>query len=163
MKTLIGGTSVEQSSKRSKACNVASGTPGRILHMITDGSLAVKDIQVVVLDEADKLMEHPFITDITTILEALPTEKQVIAASATYTDTLKSFVKRFMNQPMEIAADVSQALLAIDLYALDVHKILGRPKNANEADIFKNKMKVLLELLQKLEFTQAMVFSGCFT
>lgn len=163
VKVFIGGTSVDQSIRRSKVCNVASGTPGRIWHMISDGEMDVSKVQIVVLDEADKLLESLYMEDLTAILDALPKTKQVIAASATYTDGLKEFLKRFMCEPMEIASDPSQALLAIHLCAVDVYKVLDKPKDAhNQEAIFTSKMEVLLKILEHLPFTQAIVFSRSF-
>lgn len=161
MKSFIGGTSVDQSIKRSKMCNIASGSPGRILHMITDGEMNLSHLQIVVLDEADKLLEFPFLSDVNAIFQALPVEKQVIAASATYPEGLKSFVKTFMNHPMEIAIDVSPTLLAVNLYAADVHKILNKPKKACKEEIFGVKMEVVLAMLNSFKFTQAIVFCRC--
>lgn len=159
VKIIIGGTSVCQSERRSQKCHVASGTPGRILHMIKRRQLDLSDLKIVVLDEADRLMEPSFLVDIVSIFDSLPVERQVIAASATYPDGLKDFVRRFMRDPLEITTDSSATLLAVTQYAADVNKILERPKSSSQDAVFENKIKVILEILRNIKYTQAIIFS----
>jgi len=162
VKTFIGGTSVAQSVSRSTNCNIVVGTPGRILHMIGEGHMDISQVTVVVIDEADRMMESTFISDVSNIFQHLPEEKQIIAASATYPDGLKDFVKRFMRSPIEITIDSTPVLLAVDQYVVNVHKVLSKPESTtptSQEDVFQKKFKVILEIIQKFQYTQAIIFS----
>jgi superfamily II DNA/RNA helicase len=62
-----------------RTCHVAVGTPGRLCALIGDGNLPVDRVKLLVLDEADRLMAHPFDDDVEWILGVLPAKKQVEA------------------------------------------------------------------------------------
>ncbi|CAL8093019.1 unnamed protein product [Orchesella dallaii] len=159
VKSFIGGTAVSQSVSRSRNCNVVVGTPGRILHMIVEGHMDLSQVEVVVIDEADRIMEASFISDVSSIFQQLPEEKQIIAASATYPDGLKGFVRRFMREPIEITIDSTPMLLAVEQYIVNVHKVLSQPESKTNEDVFQKKFKVILEIIQKFQYTQAIIFT----
>jgi ATP-dependent RNA helicase DDX20 len=60
----IGGLPVDEDKRRAKNCHIAVGTPGRLKHLINDKLLDVSFIRLVVIDEADKLLEPSFEPDI---------------------------------------------------------------------------------------------------
>lgn len=128
--------------------------------MIDENKMDLSKVKVLVLDEADRLMESSFMSDVMSIMEATPAEKQVIAASATYPDGLKDFVKRFMRNPMDITTDVVSNLLSVQLFAADVNKILELKKPVVQMDeIFQNQLLVIQEIIKHIPYTQAIIFS----
>ena len=88
IQAFIGGLSLAEDKIRAKNCQVCVGTPGRLKQLISEGLLAVDNVRLAVLDEADKMLEPSFINDTTWILNSLPQSKQVVALSATYPDKL---------------------------------------------------------------------------
>lgn len=64
VKSFIGGIPVETDKKNLRNCHIAVGAPGRIEHLISEGLMKVDAVRLFVLDEADKLMENSFRTDI---------------------------------------------------------------------------------------------------
>jgi ATP-dependent RNA helicase DDX20 len=60
----IGGLPVEEDKRRAKSCHIAVGTPGRLKHLLNDQLLDVSHIKLVIIDEADKLLEPSFEPDI---------------------------------------------------------------------------------------------------
>ncbi|ODM99819.1 putative ATP-dependent RNA helicase DDX20 [Orchesella cincta] len=138
IKSFIGGTAVSQSVTRSKNCNVVVGTPGRILHMIGEGHMDLSQVVVVVLDEADRMLESTFISDITSIFEQLPVEKQIIAASATYPDGLKGFVRRFMREPIEITIDTDKIYNLLRELNYDAARLHGKMSQCDRLASFRS-------------------------
>lgn len=60
----IGGYPISMDQKHAVGCHIAIGAPGRMRHLIEKGFLNTKNVRLFVLDEADKLMEQPFASDI---------------------------------------------------------------------------------------------------
>ena len=92
---------------KARTCQLGIGTPGRLKQLIAEGILSVDNIRLVVLDDADKLLEPEFFADTNAILNMLPKSKQVLAMSTTYTDQLASLAERFMQSPQRIVVALS--------------------------------------------------------
>ena len=100
---VYGGTSIERQIKAlKKGVQVVVGTPGRVIDHIERGTLKLKDVQVVVLDEADEMLDMGFVDDITTILKETPDERQTLLFSATMPDEILKISKRYMKSPEKI-------------------------------------------------------------
>ena len=93
---------VQEDKVKLKKCQLAVGTPGRVKQLLTEGHMSSDNIRLVVLDEADKLLEPSFLADTTAILNRLPANKQVVALSATYPDQLARLAERFMRSPQHV-------------------------------------------------------------
>jgi ATP-dependent RNA helicase DDX20 len=105
VKIFIGGTPVEDDSHRLTKCHIAVATPGRLAHLIKDYEMDLSNLRVFVLDEADKLLDHSFFSDIQFICSTASKNKQIIVASATYPDGLDDFVVTFMRNPLKVQLD----------------------------------------------------------
>ena len=102
--TCVGGVNIRpqiQSLKRSN--HFIIGTPGRILDLINRKILKTDDFTTVVLDEADRMLDMGFITDIKKILSATPKNRETLFFSATMDEKTKSIVNDFMNKPVTIS------------------------------------------------------------
>ena len=113
-------------------------------------------IRLFVLDEADKLMEPAFKPDLTWIFNQLPLHKQVIALSATYPKDLSNVVSKFMSSPQHVRLNPSQSnvLIGVSQFWMSCE---FHPLQHIEAD---RKFKVLLEILNKVSFSQCLIFSN---
>jgi ATP-dependent RNA helicase DeaD len=111
---IYGGASIEAQVKRlSKGADVIAGTPGRVKDMILRGVLNLTHISMLVLDEADRMLDMGFIEDIQFILSSMPKDKQTLMFSATMSEGVKSLASDYMVKPKEIT--VSQDEIMLDL------------------------------------------------
>jgi ATP-dependent RNA helicase DeaD len=111
---IYGGASIEgQIARLHQGCDIVAGTPGRVKDMISRGALNLSEIEIVVLDEADRMLDMGFIEDIEDILSAMPRERQTLLFSATMPEAIKRLASDYMVKPKEIT--VSRDELVLDL------------------------------------------------
>ncbi|MBE3562552.1 MAG: DEAD/DEAH box helicase [Hydrogenibacillus schlegelii] len=79
--------------------HVVIGTPGRLIDHIERGTLKLDGVRILVLDEADEMLDMGFIEDIERILKALPTERQTLLFSATMPEEIRRLAARYMKHP----------------------------------------------------------------
>lgn len=154
-KLFIGGRDMKLDKNALKDCHIAVGTPGRIKQLIGIKALKTNTIRLLVLDEADKLMDSKFKDQINGIYELLPVEKQMIAASATYPEHLAQFITRYMRSPEFVRKDSEDpSLIGIKQYYMVTDR-------APENDMsFAHKLDVIKEILEKVSFGQCLIFAN---
>jgi ATP-dependent RNA helicase DeaD len=86
-----------------RGVHVVVGTPGRIMDHMRRGTLDLSQLRMLVLDEADQMLDMGFIEDIEFILEALPPERQVALFSATLPPRIRTLAKQYMHDPETLA------------------------------------------------------------
>ncbi|MEM7264384.1 MAG: DEAD/DEAH box helicase [Pseudomonadota bacterium] len=95
-----GGASINpQLAALSEGCDVLVATPGRLLELIIKELIDLNNLTTLVLDEADRMLDMGFITDITRILKRLPEGIQTLFFSATFNDDVFALSKTMLNQP----------------------------------------------------------------
>lgn len=98
--TVYGGDSIERQIKSLKAgANIVVGTPGRVIDLIERRALKLNQAAMVVLDEADEMLDMGFREDIESILEELPNERQTVLFSATMSKPIMALTSRFLQNP----------------------------------------------------------------
>jgi superfamily II DNA/RNA helicase len=103
---IYGGRAFEpQVETLRKGVEVVVGTPGRLLDLARQGHLDLSAVGVLVLDEADEMLDLGFLPDVERILELLPTERQTMLFSATMPGPVVTMARRFMKQPTHIRAE----------------------------------------------------------
>ncbi|WP_420393898.1 DEAD/DEAH box helicase [Acuticoccus sp.] len=101
---LIGGVSFgDQNRKIDRGADVVIATPGRLLDHIERGKLLLQQIEILVVDEADRMLDMGFIPDIERICKLLPTRRQTLFFSATMPKEIVSLVDRFLTDPVRVA------------------------------------------------------------
>ena len=111
---IYGGASIEgQIKKLQKGCDIVAGTPGRVRDMIARGVLNLSEIQMMVLDEADRMLDMGFAKDLDYILHWLPKKRQNMMFSATMPDEVKNLALNKMKDPEELL--VSKDEIVLDL------------------------------------------------
>lgn len=109
---IYGGASIEvQISKLEKGADIIAGTPGRVKDMINRGVLNLSKIKMMVLDEADRMLDMGFIEDIEDILSAMPRERQTMLFSATMPEDIKRLAGDYMKKPKEISVSKDEVVL----------------------------------------------------
>jgi len=101
--TLCGGTAISpQAASLTHGAHVVVGTPGRILDHLERGSLTLASLKVLVLDEADRMLDMGFFDDIASVAKQCPPQRQTLLFSATYPDGISQLSARFLRQPKEV-------------------------------------------------------------
>jgi ATP-dependent RNA helicase RhlE len=87
-----------------QGCDVIVGTPGRLMDLALNGSLRLKNIKRLVIDEVDEMLNLGFRTQLHKILEMLPPKRQNLAFSATITDDVDKVMNEYFNAPVRVEA-----------------------------------------------------------
>jgi len=109
---VYGGTSIERQIKTfQRGVNVVVGTPGRVIDHLNRKTLSLADVKIVVLDEADEMLDMGFIEDMETILKAIPSERQGLLFSATIPQPIMNIARRYMTNPEKIRANTKDVIV----------------------------------------------------
>jgi len=124
--TVYGGRAYEpQVEALRKGIEVVVGTPGRLLDLAQQGHLDLSQVQVLVLDEADEMLDLGFLPDVERLLALTSSTRQLMMFSATMPGAVVSLARRFMTQPTHIRAidpaDDGATLKAITQFAYRAH------------------------------------------
>jgi superfamily II DNA/RNA helicase len=145
---LIGGVSFEdQNRKLDRGADVLIATPGRLLDHHQRGRLLMSAVEILVIDEADRMLDMGFIPDIEKICKTLPTARQTLFFSATMPKEVKKLADKFLNDPLriEVAPQSSAA-----------KTITQRLKFAS-SDV-KMKREILRDLINVSDVKNAIIF-----
>lgn len=143
---VYGGQSIDRQTRiLQRGVQVVIGTPGRLLDHLRRGTLKLKSVQMVVLDEADEMLDMGFIDDITAILEATPPDRQTLMFSATMMEDIEKLSRRYMKNPESIT---------LSRQSFTAPKIEQVYYEAGDA----GKMDVLCRLLDSIDIKQAIIF-----
>ena len=97
---IYGGASYErQLFELKKGVQIVVGTPGRLMDHLERGTLKLDQLKMVILDEADRMLDMGFRDDIAKILESTPEERQTVFFSATLSKPIRDLINRFSNHP----------------------------------------------------------------
>ena len=108
--TIYGGTSYdEQLFALEKGVDVAVGTPGRLLDLVNRRALDLSRVEVLVLDEADEMLDLGFLPDIEKLLAKTPQERQSLLFSATMPAPILALARATLNRPVNIRAEGADA------------------------------------------------------
>ncbi|HEU4361994.1 MAG TPA: DEAD/DEAH box helicase [Mycobacterium sp.] len=132
---IYGGRPYEPQIEALQAgADVVVGTPGRLLDLAQQGHLQLGGLAVLVLDEADEMLDLGFLPDIERILAQIPDDRQSMLFSATMPDPIITLARRFMNQPTHIRAEAPHSSAVHDAteqfvyraHALDKVELVSR-------------------------------------
>jgi len=113
--SIYGGRPYEpQIEALAKGVDVVVGTPGRLLDLAQQGHLQLGGLSMLVLDEADEMLDLGFLPDIERILRQIPSERQAMLFSATMPDPIITLARTFMNQPTHIRAEAPHSAATHD-------------------------------------------------
>lgn len=158
---VVGGVSQNvQVAAIKKGAQIVIATPGRLLDLIKQGLVSIKQVETLVLDEADTMLDMGFIHDIKKILTHIPKKRQTLFFSATMPDTIRTFAQSILNEPKEVSVSpvsstseaVKQSVIYVDQAGKDLllQSIL-KSQNNNRSLIFTRTKHGANKLLAKLE------------
>lgn len=143
--TVYGGDSITNQIKALKrGVQIVVGTPGRILDHLSRRTLQTDNMSMVVLDEADEMLNMGFLEDIESILSELPEERQTLLFSATMSEQILTITRKFQHKPHQIRIARSETALLI--------------KQLSFAMKPQHKMEALCRLSEYNEVKMALVF-----
>ena len=120
---LFGGVNMDKQTAELRAgCEIVVATVGRLLDHVKQKNINFAKVEIVVLDEADRMLDMGFIDDIRAIMQMLPKQRQTLLFSATFSPPIRKLAQDFMNSPeqVEVAAqntanaNVEQHVIAVD-------------------------------------------------
>ena len=123
---IFGGVSINpQKQKLIKGVDIVVATPGRLLDHLQQRSIDLSRIEILILDEADRMLDMGFIRDIRKILNVIPKQRQTLLFSATFSKEIKALASEFLNQPAEIQVtpqNTAAELVSQIVYPVDKHR-----------------------------------------
>jgi superfamily II DNA/RNA helicase len=168
MALLIGGVSyVDQEKLLDRGVDVLIATPGRLLDHFERGRILLTDVKILVIDEADRMLDMGFIPDVERIVGLLPARRQTLFFSATMPPEIRRLADAFLKDPMEIsvappaspAETVAQFLLPVDdAEKREALRRLIHQEDVKNALVFCNRKKdvdILYKSLKKHGFDAA--------
>lgn len=143
---VFGGVSINtQINQLRKGVDVVVATPGRLLDHMQQKTIDLRQVEFLVLDEADRMLDMGFIRDIRKVLQVLPAKRQNLLFSATFSDDIRRLASDLLNAPVEIEA--AQRNKPADLVEQVVYPVDKR-----------RKRQLLSELIGKQNWRQVLVF-----
>jgi ATP-dependent RNA helicase RhlE len=144
---VFGGVGMNPQIDRIKrGVDVLVATPGRLLDLQQQGFLDLSTVEVLVLDEADRMLDMGFIYDVKKILALVPKEKQSLLFSATFSDEIRELAATLLKDPQSI--QVTPRNTTVQRIAQVIHPV-GRGK----------KKQALLHIIQQHNWSQVLVFT----
>lgn len=144
---IFGGVNQsKQVQALSRGVDILVATPGRLLDLMSQGKINLKEIEFFVLDEADRMLDMGFVHDIKKVIAKLPSKRQSLFFSATMSPTISSLAKTLLRDPVRVE---------ITAQATTVERIDQNLFFVDE----ENKDKLLLELLNQKHLTSILIFT----
>jgi len=145
--TLIGGANIRtQMSDLRRGASVVIATPGRLLDLTERGVLNLSGVEVLVLDEADRMLDMGFLPAIRRILALVPAQRQTLLFSATLSPEIERLARSTMNKPKLV--EVNPRGSAASLVEQTAYQVSAESKTA-----------MLLDLLERESFERVLVFA----
>lgn len=144
---VFGGVKINpQMQKLRRGVDVLVATPGRLLDLHNQNAVKFDQLEVLVLDEADRMLDMGFIHDIRKIISKLPRQRQNLMFSATFSKEIRQLAKTIVHQPVEISVTPENAAApTVKQWIVPVDK--------------KNKSRLLIHLIRENNWGQTLVFS----
>ena len=104
VEAVVGGASIGvQTRNLRRGCDIVVATPGRLIDHIQQRNINLSNVEILVLDEADRMLDMGFMPDVRQIMSLLPKQRQNLLFSATVPNAIKSFASSVLNNPAEVA------------------------------------------------------------
>ena len=144
---VFGGVKINPQMMRLRGgVDILVATPGRLLDLVGQNAIKLNQVEVLVLDEADRMLDMGFIHDIKKVMKLLPQKRQNLMFSATFSPEIRALTKGILHQPIEI--DVSPPNSTVDKIKQVVYTVEKG-----------HKVPLLCKLIKDQSWTQVLVFS----
>ena len=144
---IFGGVGMNpQISRLKKGVDILVATPGRLLDLMQQGMVDLSQVQMLVLDEADRMLDMGFIHDVKKVLAAVPKAKQSLLFSATFSDEIRELAATLLKDPQSV--QVTPRNTTVQRITQLIHPV-GRGK----------KKALLAHIIQEKNWSQVLVFT----
>jgi ATP-dependent RNA helicase RhlE len=144
--SVYGGAGMgKQTDKLRRGVDVVVATPGRLMDHMRRKNVSFEDLSILVLDEADRMLDMGFLPDIKQIVNRMPSQRQTMLFSATIPATISALARQFQRDPVRIEIDVARPPEAIQQALYPVPKHL--------------KTRLLLAILEHMQVDSMLVFT----
>jgi len=144
--SIYGGVSANpQISRLRNGVDIVVACPGRLLDLKNQGAVDLRNIEILILDEADHMFDMGFLPDVKRIISAIPQKRQTLLFSATMPAKIQDLAKKIMDHPVTVEIDIAKPIEAIDHAIYPVDQV--------------QKLDMLLYLLDKHRSNQVLVFT----
>jgi len=126
----------KQTSSLQGGVDILVATPGRLLDLMNQGFITLRDVEIFVLDEADRMLDMGFIHDVKKMIQVLPKKRQSLFFSATMPQAIRKLADTILYNPKKVS--VSPETVTVDIIKQFVYFVDKGNKNALLADILKN-------------------------
>lgn len=145
--TVFGGVKINRQIRAlEKGCHVLVATPGRLLDLMNQGAVHLRDLEVLILDEADQMLDMGFIHDIRKIVSQVPDKRQTLLFSATMPKLIEDMAGKYLDDPVRVSV-APESTTAERVMQGVIHV-------ANN-----NKLQLLGKMLDQPEVDRALVFT----
>ena len=145
---LYGGVKLSPQEKKLKAgIDIVIATPGRLLEHMEKGNVKLSGVEFVVLDEADRMLDMGFISDVNTLLDKTPAKRQTLLFSATISQPVKALAEKILNNHLLVSVAKQNAIaetLEHIVYPVGEHQ----------------KAELFIELIEKHNWFKVLVFTS---
>ncbi|WP_353097767.1 DEAD/DEAH box helicase [Empedobacter brevis] len=157
---IFGGVSQnKQVGSIKNGVDILIATPGRLLDLMSQGIIKLNQIEILVLDEADRMLDMGFVNDIKKILKKVPEERQTLFFSATMPKSIRKFANTILNQPKEInvtpvsstAETIQQSVYFAEKAEKELLLVKLLKENADRTLVFTRTKHGANRLVKKLE------------
>lgn len=144
--SVYGGAGMKkQIDKLRRGVDIIVATPGRLMDHMRRKNVSFSDLQILVLDEADRMLDMGFLPDIKQIISRMPRQRQTMLFSATIPPTISALARQFLHDPVSIEIDLAHPPEAIQQVLYPVPKHL--------------KIQLLVTMLAQMEVSSMLVFT----
>lgn len=144
---IFGGVNQRpQVAKLRQGVDVLVATPGRLLDLESQGLLSLSKIDIMVLDEADRMLDMGFLRDIERIMRLMPDKRQNLMFSATFSKEIKKLANSILNHPIQVEATPENS--TVDAIKQKVYRVAKNKKTG-----------LIIKLISEGNWTQVLVFT----
>lgn len=137
----------EQKTALKEGTDILVATPGKLISHLKLGYVNIKNLEHLILDEADRMLDMGFIDDLKTIISFLPTKRQTLMFSATMAPEIRSLAKQIMHQPEELSLAIAKPAEGVDQLIYMSHD--------------EQKIKLLTHILkERKDYDSIIIFSS---
>ena len=147
--TIVGGMPYHSQIKAlSKSLDLVIATPGRLLDLLGSGHIKLTGLELLVLDEADRMLDMGFIKDVERIVDCAPPERQTLLFAATLDNTIVKLARRILKNPERVESESTKI----------THKRIEQ--RLHMVDNLRHKHRMLEHLIADSHLTRAIIFSA---
>jgi ATP-dependent RNA helicase RhlE len=144
--SIYGGAGMKKQTDRlRRGVDIVVATPGRLMDHMRRKNVSFRDMQILVLDEADRMLDMGFLPDIKQIVRSMPHQRQTMLFSATIPRAIVALARQFQRDPLQIEIDLARPPEAIQQALYPVPKHL--------------KIQLLLAMLEQTQVSRMLVFT----